>query len=59
MHLSVEIEGEDDGRWIAQIPQLPGVLAYGTTAEEATAKAKILALQVLAEQCNGSRPSSG
>ncbi len=50
MHLSIETEIEDDGRWIAEIPQLPGVLAYGATAEEASAKAEILALRVLAER---------
>jgi predicted RNase H-like HicB family nuclease len=50
MHLRIETELEDDGRWIAEMPQLPGVLAYGTTAEEASAKAEILALRVLAEQ---------
>ena len=50
MHLRIETELEDDGRWIAEIPQLPGVLAYGATAEEASAKAEILALRVLAEQ---------
>jgi predicted RNase H-like HicB family nuclease len=50
MHLRIETELEDDGRWIAEIPQLPGVLAYGTTAEEACAKAEILALRVLAER---------
>ena len=50
MHLRIETELEDDGRWIAEIPQLPGVLAYGTTAEEASAKAEILALRVLAER---------
>jgi predicted RNase H-like HicB family nuclease len=50
MHLHIETELEDDGRWIAEIPQLPGVLAYGTTAEEASARAEILALRVLAER---------
>lgn len=50
MHLHIETEQEDDGRWIAEVPQLPGVLAYGATAEEASAKAEILALRVLAER---------
>jgi predicted RNase H-like HicB family nuclease len=50
MHLRIETVLEDDGRWLAEIPQLPGVLAYGATAEEAPAKAEILALRVLAEQ---------
>jgi predicted RNase H-like HicB family nuclease len=50
MHLSIEIELEDDGRWIAEIPQLAGVMAYGATPEEASARAEILALRVLAER---------
>jgi predicted RNase H-like HicB family nuclease len=47
---TIECEREDDGRWIAEVPQLPGVLAYGTTADEAMAKAQALALRVLAER---------
>jgi predicted RNase H-like HicB family nuclease len=50
MHLSIETEREDDGRWLAEVPELPGVLAYGATAEEASARAEILALRVLAER---------
>jgi predicted RNase H-like HicB family nuclease len=50
MNLSIETELEVDGRWIAEVPQLPGVLAYGTTEEEAAAKAEALALRVLAER---------
>ena len=50
MHVNIEIEREDDGRWIAEVPQLPGVLVYGSTEEEAAAKAQILALRVLAER---------
>ena len=50
MHLTIETEQEEDGRWIAEIAQLPGVLAYGATADEASAKAEILALRVLAER---------
>ena len=41
---------EADGRWIAEVPELPGVLAYGTTADEAMAKAEVLALRVLADR---------
>ena len=48
--MKVEIEREDDGRWIAEIPELPGVLSYGKTREEAVAKAKALALRVLADR---------
>ena len=50
MHLRIETEREDDGRWLAEVPELPGVLAYGATAEEASARAEILALRVLAER---------
>ena len=50
MELSIETEREADGRWIAEVPQLPGVLAYGATADDAAAKAEILALRVLAER---------
>jgi predicted RNase H-like HicB family nuclease len=48
--LTIEIEREADGRWIAEIPALPGVLAYGASREEAIAHAKALALRVLAER---------
>ena len=50
MKLTLQTEQEDDGRWIAEVPQLPGVLAYGATRDEAMAKAEVLALRVLAEQ---------
>lgn len=47
---AIEIEHETDGRWIAEIPVLPGVLAYGGTREEAVAHVKALALRVLADK---------
>ena len=50
MNLNIECEQEADGRWLAEVPELPGVLAYGGSAEEATAKVEALALQVLAER---------
>jgi predicted RNase H-like HicB family nuclease len=50
MKLSIESEREDDGRWLAEVPELPGVLAYGATRGEALAKAQVLALRVLAER---------
>lgn len=50
MKLTIETEREDDGRWIAEVPELAGVLAYGATQNEAMAKAEVLALRVLAEQ---------
>jgi predicted RNase H-like HicB family nuclease len=46
----VDTEREDDGRWIGEVAELPGVLAYGATEEEAVARAKALALRVLAER---------
>jgi len=48
--LKVETEHEDDGRWLAEIEALPGVLAYGQTREEAIARAQSLALRVLADR---------
>jgi predicted RNase H-like HicB family nuclease len=42
--LSVELEQEDDGRWIAEVTELPGVLAYGENSGDARAKAQALAL---------------
>ena len=50
MKLTIETEREDDGRWIAEVPELPGVLAYGDTEMAAQAKAEALALRVLAER---------
>jgi len=44
--LTIETELEVDGRWIAEVPELPGVLAYGATENEAAAKAEALALRV-------------
>jgi predicted RNase H-like HicB family nuclease len=46
----IEVEREADGRWIAEIPVLPGVLAYGATRKDALARVKALALRVLAER---------
>jgi predicted RNase H-like HicB family nuclease len=54
MNFNIECEQETDGRWIAEVPQLPGVLCYGNTAEEAMAKAEILALRTLAERLENS-----
>ena len=50
MKLQVETDREEDGRWIAEIPDLPGVLVYGDTREKAIASAEALALRVLAER---------
>lgn len=45
--MKIEIDREDDGRWIAEIPKLPGVMAYGDSQNEAISKAEALALRVL------------
>lgn len=50
MKFTIEHEREEDGRWLAEVPELPGVLAYGATIDEAMAKAEVLALRVLAER---------
>jgi predicted RNase H-like HicB family nuclease len=48
--MKIEIEREDDGRWIAEVPELPGVMAYGNSRNEAISKAEALALRVLADR---------
>jgi predicted RNase H-like HicB family nuclease len=48
--LTIQLEEEADGRWIAEVIDLPGTLVYGTTPQEATARAKALALRVLADR---------
>lgn len=48
--LNVELDREEDGRWIAEISALPGVLAYGQTRDEAIERAKALALRVMADK---------
>lgn len=50
MKLVIEIEQESDGRWIAEVPELPGTLAYGPTRDRAIASVEALALRVLAER---------
>jgi len=49
MHFVIEFEQEDDGRWIAEVVDLPGVLAYGETREKAAARVQALALRVIGE----------
>ncbi len=48
--MNIEIESEEDGRWIAEVPDLPGVMTYGKDREEAISKVKALALRVLADR---------
>lgn len=50
MQFRIEIEQEDDGRWIADIPELAGVMTYGASRDEAIARVQAPALRVLAEQ---------
>lgn len=50
MRLSIQLEREADGRWIAEVPQLPGVLEDGATAEEASSSVQALALRVVADR---------
>ncbi|HEY2413079.1 MAG TPA: type II toxin-antitoxin system HicB family antitoxin [Pirellulaceae bacterium] len=48
--LPIELDREEDGRWIAEVPALPGVICYGVSRDEAIANAKALALRVLADR---------
>lgn len=48
--MKIEIERESDGRWIADVPDLPGVMAYGTTRARAIAKVEALALRIIADR---------
>ena len=48
--MTIDVEQEEDGRWIAEVPDLAGVMAYGQTRDEAISKAKALALRVMADR---------
>jgi len=50
MQLSIEVEQEEDGRWLTEVPKLPEVLAYGQNREDAITRVKALALRVLADR---------
>ena len=54
--ISVELDREADGRWIADVPELPGVTVYGATESEAIAKAKALAFHVIADRIEHGEP---
>ncbi len=54
--LRMEIEREADGRWVAEVPVLPGVLAYGQTEAEARLKATALAFRVIADRIEHGEP---
>ena len=55
MKFSIETEQENDGRWIAEITDIPGVLAYGDSEEDAKANAYAIALRVIADQVEESK----
>lgn len=54
--IKIEIEREEDGRWIGEVPALPGVLVYGATEAEARTKAIALALRVIADRIEHGEP---
>lgn len=54
--LRIESEREADGRWIAEVPALPGVMSYGATQEEAHARVKALALRIVADRLDNGEP---
>jgi len=54
--MRVEVEREDDGRWIGEVPALPGVLVYAGTEQEARAKAEALAFRVIADRLEHGEP---
>lgn len=56
MPLLIEVEQEEDGRWIAEVPELPGVLAYGQTRAEAIDRVQSLSLRVLADRLDHGEP---
>jgi predicted RNase H-like HicB family nuclease len=56
MALRIEVEQEEDGRWLAEVPELPGVLSYGATRQEAIDKAQALCLRVLADRLDHGEP---
>ncbi len=53
----VEIERETDGRWIAEVPDLPGVMTYGRTREDAIARVMALAVRVVADRVEHGEPA--
>ena len=59
MNFTIETEQESDGRWIAEVLEIPGAMKYGTSREAAIAQAEALALRVLAERIeNGEQPAT-
>jgi predicted RNase H-like HicB family nuclease len=56
MPLTIEVEQEEDGRWLAEVSELPGVLTYGQTRQEAIDRAQALSLRVLADRLDHGEP---
>lgn len=56
MPLTIEVEQEEDGRWLAEVPDIPGVLAYGQTRDEAIERVQALSLRVLADRLDHGEP---
>ena len=56
MNLKIEVEREEDGRWIAEVSSLPGCMVYGQSQNEAVAKVKALALRVMADRMEHGEP---
>ncbi|MGB9031579.1 MAG: type II toxin-antitoxin system HicB family antitoxin [Acidobacteriaceae bacterium] len=59
MRFNIEFDQEEDGRWIAEIPELPGVMVYGSTREEAQSKVEALALRVIADRIESQGTRAG
>lgn len=53
---TIELELESDGRWVAEVVELPGVLAYGITEDDAVARVQVLALRVIADRLEHEEP---
>jgi predicted RNase H-like HicB family nuclease len=58
VNFTIVFDQEEDGRWIAEIEQIPGALAYGETREEATARVEALALRVIADRMETGQAST-
>jgi predicted RNase H-like HicB family nuclease len=54
--LTIEVEQEDDGRWLAEVMELPGVLAYGQSRQQAIDRVEILSLRVMADRLEHGEP---
>jgi predicted RNase H-like HicB family nuclease len=56
MRFDIEIDREVDGRWIAEVPALPGAMAYGVTKEQAVASVEAIALRIVADRLEHGEP---